>query len=64
MGRSSEAWQEQQDQENESGIDDCEAWFHAVGKSEYLEDELNKRLTAPRVSVATDGKTESYLKPF
>lgn len=34
MGRSSEAWQEQQDQENESGIDmhDCYHYHHPLEK--------------------------------
>jgi len=59
-----ECYQEQQEMGNLSGADDFEAWMHAVGKSEYLEDQLNTLLTAQRVSVATDGKTDSYSKPF
>ena len=56
MSRMAEAYQEQQEQENESGIDmhDCYHAHHPLKKD-----------TEPRVAVATACQTDSDLeKPF
>ncbi len=40
MGRSSEAWQDQQDIDNESGIDDYLSWVHSIeSDAQYVEDQ-------------------------
>jgi len=51
MGRSAEAYQEQQEQENESCSDDYEAWIASMENKE----------TVPQVIAETDCTTELCL---